>query len=412
MAIKAKITATSIKALKIEDKRLNDTEISGFHARISPTGAIKYYLYYRLDGKQTNFFIGSVNDITPAQARDIAREKVGSVVKGEDVHETRKEKRRENDKKKSLRLDIFLEKEYLPYLVSRNPKTAQRLYKQMKSTFADYLDISLPDITALMMQKWVNKRKEDGRASATISASLNALKGALSRAVEWGFIEEHDLKKVKIPKEDNTRIRYLSSQELDALYQAIEKRNTLIRNQRDSANDHRKVRGNDEYLDLKTVRFVDHLEPIIVLAIQTGLRRGELLSLEWSDVNLEQKFISVRGANAKSGKGRVIPLNSTTYQLLTQWKEQSGSSRFIFPSEIPEQPISDIKKGWGALIADAGIKDFRFHDLRHHFASSLVMAGVDLNTVRELLGHSDLKMTLRYAHLAPEHKAAAINLIG
>jgi integrase len=309
-------------------------------------------------------------------------------------------------------LGNFLEKEYLPYLISRNPKTAQRLYKQVINTFSDYLDLSLPEISAFIMQKWVNKRKEDGRASATISASLNTLKGALSRAVEWGFIESHDLKKVKIPKEDNTIIRYLNSQELDSLYQAIERRNTLIRNQRDSANQHRKVRGNDEYLDLKTVRYVDHLEPMITLAIQTGLRRGELFSLEWIDVNLDQKFLSVRGTNAKSKKGRIIPLNATSHQLLTEWKEQSEINRFVFPSEIPDQPISDIKKGWGALIADAGIKNFRFHDLRHHFASSLVMAGVDLNTVRELLGHSDLKMTLRYAHLAPEHKAAAINLIG
>ncbi len=73
--------------------------------------------------------------------------------------------------------------------------------------------------------------------------------------------------------------------------------------------------------------------------------------------------------------------------------------------------LTDIKTAWGNLVKAAELDDFRFHDLRHTFASNLVMAGVDLNTVRELLGHSDIKMTLRYAHLAPEHKAAAVELL-
>ena len=70
--------------------------------------------------------------------------------------------------------------------------------------------------------------------------------------------------------------------------------------------------------------------------------------------------------------------------------------------------VGDIKKAWAAILTDAGIADFRFHDLRHHFASRLVQAGVPLNTVRELLGHADLKMTLRYAHLAPQDTASAV----
>ncbi|MBT6893189.1 MAG: tyrosine-type recombinase/integrase [Gammaproteobacteria bacterium] len=90
---------------------------------------------------------------------------------------------------------------------------------------------------------------------------------------------------------------------------------------------------------------------------------------------------------------------------------ETSSAKLVFPSPVTELPLNNIKKSWSTLMKLSGLENFRFHDLRHHFASRLVMAEVDLNTVRELLGHSSLEMTLRYAHLAPEHKAAAVALL-
>ena len=144
----------------------------------------------------------------------------------------------------------------------------------------------------------------------------------------------------------------------------------------------------------------DHLTPAILISLNTGLRRGELTALTWEDVNLEARMLTVRAAAAKSGKSRHVPLNNEAMMVLQQWQRQQPTGRLF--------PVRSFKTAWGALMATAKIDNFRWHDMRHDFASRLVMAGVDLNTVRELMGHADLKMTLRYAHLAPAHLAEAV----
>ena len=155
--------------------------------------------------------------------------------------------------------------------------------------------------------------------------------------------------------------------------------------------------------------YTDHLTPMVTLALHTGLRRGELFGLQWRDVDLAASRLTVRGDEAKSGQTRHVPLNTIAATALATWRdheaEDGGRDRLRWRGG---RAARGHQEGWAALLTKASIRDFRFHDCRHHFASKLVMAGVDLNTVRELLGHSDFKMTLRYAHLAPEHKAAAV----
>jgi integrase len=281
----------------------------------------------------------------------------------------------------------------------------------LKSRFERFLNKDLDQITAWSVEKWKSERIKLGRAPATINYSINTLKGALSRAVEWGLIDSHGLSKVKTLKHDNTRIRYLNSEEEDRLYGAIFDRNALIREKRLSANRHREARHKPLQPCLSAVRFVDYVEPIILTAMHTGLRRGELLSLTWDDIFFPNEYLVVKGSEAKSKKSRTIPLNGTVLEVLKDWRQQNPFCHYVFVSG-EDKPLTDIKKPWLKLVEQAGLTNFNFHDLRHHFASKLVMNGVDLNTVRELLGHSDLKMTLRYAHLAPEHKAAAVKLIG
>ncbi len=402
MAIKQKITANSIKNLTVEDKRLNDTEISGFHARISPKGVIKYYLYYRINGKQRNFLLGSATALTPAQARDLAKEKAGQVAGGEDVQTTRHDAKR-LELRNSLTLQKFLDEHYEAYLISMNAKTAKQSFMCIQNNFKHLANTPLVEIEAWDIQKWVSERSKLGRAPATISYAYNRLRAVFNRAVEWGFIESHSLDSVKIPKIDNKRIRYLSASEEQALLEELHTRDERMKKQ---------------YLDrygkraqsIVSQRYVDYLEPLVVLAMNTGMRKGEMLTLKWSHINMEDRYLTIRSENAKSKTKRTIPLNNTVFDMLTVWQKQNADTELVFEHDGNALPTYQYQ--WETLLKDAGIQNFRFHDLRHHFASKLVMKQVDLNVVRELLGHADLKMTLRYAHLAPEHKSSAVNLIG
>ncbi len=397
MAIKQKITSTSIKNLTIEQQRMNDTEISGFHARISPKGTIKYYLYYRLHGKQRNYLIGSASALTPTQARDMAKEKAGLIAGGEDIQLTRHETKKQ-EMRKSLTLRRFLDEHYKPYLYAMNPKQAHKSFVCISNTFKHLENKSMDSITAWDIQQWISQKSKQGRAPATMTYAFNRLKAAFNRAKEWDFIDAHNLDSVRLPKVDNTVVRYLKADEEQALLAQLKARDQELREN--------KVHDRT----IRQGRFIDYFEPLVLIAMNTGMRRGEMFTLKWENISFENRYLTITAENAKSKKTRTIPLNDTAYHVLLDWRQQTPDSDYVFTQR--GHPIRYIQTPWEKVLTGAGITNFRFHDLRHHFASKLVMAGADLNIVRELLGHSDMKMTLRYAHLAPEHKAAAVNLIG
>ena len=155
----------------------------------------------------------------------------------------------------------------------------------------------------------------------------------------------------------------------------------------------------------------DHLMPMVLISMNTGLRRGELFNLTWEMINLSERYLILESGITKSNNSRYIPLNKEAYDLLIKLYNKTALKKgLVFPSKN-NQPFNHVKRSWSSLLKKAEITEFRWHDLRHHFAGKLVMAGVDLNTARELLGHSDIKMTLRYAHLAPEYKINAVKKI-
>ena len=133
-----------------------------------------------------------------------------------------------------------------------------------------------------------------------------------------------------------------------------------------------------------------HLKPIVITALNTGMRRGEILSLKLEQIDLRHGYISL--VDAKSGEGREVPINNTLKRLFEEMPH-SIESVYVFTDE-KGNPYKSVNRSFNTALRKAEIYDFRFHDLRHTFASQLVMKGVDLTTVKELLGHKSLSMTL------------------
>jgi integrase len=271
----------------------------------------------------------------------------------------------------------FMREHYEPWVTAER-KAGVQTVQAIKAQFDELYSKPLNKISPWDIEKFKATRLKAGTHPATVNRDLGRIKAALAKAIEWDLLDAHPLTKVKPAKSaDEGRMQFLSDRDEKALRKALEAR------------------------EKKAGRMGDHLMPMTLLALNTDMRRGELTSITWNDVNLQTKTITIRAGCAKSAKARHTPLITEAMQVLKTYKKQSDIDGRLFN-------VVSVKKSWGALATAAGLSTFRFHDLRHPFASKLVMAGVDLNTVRELLGHADIRMTLRSSHLAPEHKAAAV----
>ncbi|MBX3674327.1 MAG: site-specific integrase [Burkholderiales bacterium] len=406
--MKTKINTALVQGLQPRGQpyEVFDRDLKGFIVRVQPSGSISFLCAYRTKiGQRRRYTIGRAGVITPAQARDEAKKILGDVARGLDPVADQ-EARRAQAKQHTLK--SFLQEVYEPW-TAQHLDTGTETLQRLKVCFKDFLDRRLADLNPWLFEKWKSERLKSGTRATTVNRDLGALKAALARAVDWGHLEGHPLLKVKpAPVKDNGITRWLSESEETELRATLEAREDRIRRERASANAWRRERGYPELPDLTAHEVVDHLRPMVLVSMNTGLRRGELFGLEWSDIDWENAVITVRGTTSKSKKSRHVPMNDEVVAKLRAWQKFTGRrDGLVFPGREGNE-TDNVKRSWAAVLKAAKIETFRWHDMRHHFASRLVMEGVDLNTVRELLGHADLKMTLRYAHLAPEHKAAAV----
>jgi len=251
----------------------------------------------------------------------------------------------------------------------RGYRTKKFIMRQLVEEFGN---LNVMDLNTMIVERYQTKHLST-RKPATTNRMMACLKHMLTKAVDWDMASEETLKqvrKVKFLKENNKRLRFLDVDECKRLISCCPK----------------------------------HLKPIVITALNTGMRRGEILSLKWEQVDLKHGYISLR--DTKSGEGRDIPINNTLERLFKEMPH-SIESIYVFTGKDGD-PYKGVKRSYNTALRNAEIYGATFHTLRHTFASQLVMASVDLASVQELLGHKSLNMTLRYAHLAPEHKTKAV----
>ena len=263
------------------------------------------------------------------------------------------------------------------YLKYQKPRLSHGSYERTRGIVEGHLRpcfgrLRIGDMRRTDIQDYVTRRAGEASPGTTIKET-NVLKHLLGLAVEWELIPFNPATKIKTPRTPAGRIRYLGPGELRTLVGACPA----------------------------------WLRPIVVLAIFTGMRRGEILGLRWMHVDLPGGRLML--AQTKNGDGRIVHLNGYARQaILSQWSEDVRATDRVFRLADDCTP-DNISKGFVAAAKRAGLEDLHFHDTRHIAASLLRLHGADIHTVATVLGHKDLRMAMRYQHLSPEYLGVAMN---
>jgi integrase len=413
--MQAKLTNAFVKEVNPKDRdfSITDAQLPGFELRIRPSGVKAFTFRYRIQGgPQQRLKLGNHPALSADEARKRALIAAASIANGIDVVARQRVDRANAARLRASTLRIFLEQQYEPWAIT-HLRTAAFQLKRIKSDFKEWLDIPMVEMDLALIERWRGVRVRKGNKPVTINRNLQRLQALLAKAVEWKAIDRHPFVGLKPLKHDRSgRVRYLDEDEEQQLREALLKREDKLRKDRERFNAWRVARHKSP-LPLRNYEYVDHLRPVVLLALNTGLRRGELLNLMWKDVNLKTRWLTVAGLTSKNNQTRRVPLNAEAVTLLEGWNRQSKGSltgSYVFANRRGKR-MTTITTAWRSLRKLAKLRNFNFHDLRHHFASRLVQSGVDLNSVRELLGHSDIQMVLRYAHLAPGGLANAVEKI-
>jgi integrase len=354
-----------------------DMECIGLHLRVSKGGRKFFQHRYRHLGRKRCLTLGEFPHVTVAEARQKVSEHKSLLARDIDPAEEKTQKRSD------LTLRDFAKDYYLPHATMHKKTYQEDVYKLNGRILPILGDLRLSSITVRDVTALHAKVKE-GTTATTANHYLTLVRRMLNLAVQWGLLEKNPASMMQKFKEPPHRERYLTREELPRFLKALDQM--------------------EDRLSMAAIK----------LLLFTGCRKGEILSLTWGNVEEGRIYLPM----TKNGQSRSVLLNAKAKEILeglrSQRKEGSPDSDFVFPSRhgAAKGHLHDLRKPFDRVCEAAGIAGLRVHDLRHSFATFAVMSGASLYDVQKLLGHSDIAMTQRYAHMVDDSLQRATDGVG
>jgi len=332
----------------------------------------RWYIDYYLPNGRRKREVVSIEGVDPSKINREDAKKALSIRKAEIA-----QGKFEIEQTNKLILFEKLINQYLKYSESnKRPGSFERDITSSKHLKQHFMGKAIQQISNWQVEKYKSTRQKEAMkngklpSKATINRELAMIKHMFNQAVDWNMLSSNPIAKVKLFPEKPKQLRVITEEEFSKLYNEAS----------------------------------EFLQPILMIAVHTGLRRSEILNLKVSDINLKDKYILVR--ETKNGEIRHVPINSLLMKALKSVINNTDSE-YLFTGPTGD-PVKSVKQGFWAALRRSGIAHLRFHDLRHSFGSNLSMAGVDIATIQELMGHKDISTTKRYLHPSPSHKKEAV----
>lgn len=337
----------------------------------SPGQGTYFYRYKGDSNKTAHKKIGRTIEMTLGEARRKYKTLKAEIVLGADPQAE------ERARKAVITFSEFFDEKYLPHAKAhkRSWDRDVQLFRRIRDVFGGK---RLNEITRHQIQDFHSSVKVEGLSPASADHHLKLIRHSLNLAVEWEILDKNPAAGIRQFNEDNKVEHYLDDEELQRLVSVL--------------------RANDPPMVCQVALFL----------LSTGARLSEALNADWAHIDRRSGVWRIPATNSKSKRVRSIPLNESAIQVLDQLGTE-GKSDHLFINLKTGGRLTVVNKVWGRLRTKAGLPHLRLHDLRHQFASFLVNAGHTIYEVQKILGHSDTKVTERYAHLSLKTLEKAAN---